>query len=225
MSQVHVCRPGECLDRVAWRYLLEPKAVSSHPDNRELLAKRKDPSMLFPGDKLTIPQGREPSFTVATGQHHRLVVHPPRKELRLVVKDELHEPVANASYKLTLDDVRPEKRKRSGTTDGQGMLRERIPLKCMSALLEIADWRIRLRLGYLHPLPAGDDDPASGVESRLRALGYAAGHSGRPRPGQTRMLPADTRLALAIFQTDAGLDATGDVDNATLDKLKQGYGC
>jgi hypothetical protein len=123
MSQVHVCQPGDCLARVAWRYLLDPQVVSGHPENRDLLAQRKDPTMLFPGDKLTIPEGKEPSFTVATGQHHRLVLHPPRKELRLVVKDETREPLANASYKLTLANVRPDKQNRTGTTDGQGMLR------------------------------------------------------------------------------------------------------
>jgi hypothetical protein len=225
MPRAHVCRPGECLARVAWRYLLDPQVVSAHPDNRELLAKRTDPTMLFPGDKLTIPEGKEPSFTVATGQHHRLVVHPPRKELRLVIRDENHEPLANVSYTLTLEGVRPEKQNCSGTTDGQGMLRERIPLKCMSGLLEISGWRIQLRLGYLHPLPADDSDPASGVESRLRALGYAAGNSGRPRPGKPRALAADTRLALALFQTDVGVEATGNLDRPTLDKLKQDYGC
>lgn len=181
--------------------------------------------MLFPGDELTIPEGREPTFTLATGQHHRLVLHPPRKELRLVLKDEKREPLANAPYKLTLANVRPDKQNRTGTTDGQGMLRERIPLKCMSARLEIADWRIQLRLGYLHPLPTADEDPVSGVESRLRALGYAAGHSPRPQPGQPRVLAADTRLALAIFQTDAGVEATGALDSATLDQLEQDYGC
>lgn len=225
MPQAHVCRPGECLARIAWRYLLDPKVVSDHPDNRDLLAKRKDPTMLFPGDKLTIPDGKEPSFTVATGQHHRLVVHPPRKELRLVVKDENQEPMANAAYQLTLDGVRPEKQNRSGTTNGQGMLSERIPLKCMSALLEIAGWRLHLRLGFLHPMPADDSESASGVESRLRALGYAAGHSRRTAPGKPRVLSTDTRLALGLFQTDAGVEATGNLDDATLDKLKQGYGC
>jgi len=181
--------------------------------------------MLFPGDQLVIPEGKQPQYTLATGQHHRLELPAPPKELRLVVRDSQREPVANQSYTLLLDDVRPEKRKRTGTTDGDGMLHESIPIKCMSALLEIADWRIRLRLGFLHPLPGDDAEPASGVESRLRALGYAAANSGRPQEGKPRALAAGTRLALALFQTDQGLDATGDLDASTLDKIEQGYGC
>lgn len=225
MPQIHVCRPGDCLARVAWSYLLEPQVVSGHPDNRALLSRREDPNMLFPGDTLVIPDGKQPKYDLPTGQHHRLALPAPPKELRLVVRDRQQEPVANQPYTLLLDDVRPEKRKRTGTTDGDGMLCERIPIKCMGAVLEVADWRIRLRLGFLHPLPGDDGEPASGVESRLRALGYAAASSGRTPVGKPRVLAPGTRLALALFQTDQGLEATGDLDTSTLDKIKEGYGC
>ena len=66
MPQIHRCQPGECLVRVAWNYLLDSKVVSNHPDNRDLLAKRKDPDMLFPSDKVTIPDGKQPTYMLAT---------------------------------------------------------------------------------------------------------------------------------------------------------------
>jgi hypothetical protein len=225
MPIIHVCQPGDCLARVAWRYLLMPEVVSGHPGNRALLSKRKDPTMLFPGDRLTIPEGKQPTFTLATGKHHRIELEVPRKELRLVVKDAAHEPLANKPYKLTLDKGPEAKRKRSGTTDGNGMLREPIPIQCTSGLLEVADWRIALRLGFLQPLPADEQDPATGVEERLRALGYAAGNSGRPPEGKPRTIVGGTRVALALFQTDQGLDVTGELDDASTSKIKEDFGC
>jgi hypothetical protein len=225
MPFVHTARPGECLVRVAWRYLLQHKQVAGHADNRALMEKRKDPHMLFPGDKLTIPDEKPMSWTLETGKRHSLVVQVPRKELRLVVRDGDGEPLASEAYELVLDGVRPEKAKRSGTTDGDGMLREQVPLMCMSATLEIADWRIQLRLGYLPPIPADETDPASGIESRLRSLGYAAGQSRKPRKDKPRVLAPDTKLALALFQGDAELDVTGEPDDETLAKIEERYGC
>ena len=225
MPRVHFSQPGECLVRVAWHYLLECKTVSDHPDNQELVSKRKDPDMLFPGDKVTIPDQKPKSWVLETGKQHRLVVPVPKKELRLVVRDESDEPMANQAYDLHLEGVRPEKQDRSGTTDGQGMLREKLPLACQSGVLKIAGWQVRLRLGYLHPLPADENDPLSGVESRLRSLGYAAGQSPKPSVRAGRAVAPDTKVALALFQTDAELDVTGEPDDATIDKIKERYGC
>lgn len=68
-------------------------------------------------------------------------------------------------------------------------------------------------------------DPVSGVESRLRSLGYSAGQSARPSAKSGRVVAPDTKVALAIFQTDAELDVSGEPDDATLDKIKDSYGC
>jgi len=225
MPRVHYSQPGECLVRVAWRYLLQYKTVSDSAGNKDLVAKRQDPHMLFPGEKVVIPDQKPMSWVLETGKHHRIVVPVPKKELRLVIKDESDEPMASESYDLHLEGVRPEKQDRSGSTDGQGMLRERIPLACQSGVLKIAGWQIRLRLGYLHPLPADEKDPVSGVESRLRSLGYSAGQSARPSAKSGRVVAPDTKVALAIFQTDAELDVSGEPDDATLDKIKDSYGC
>ena len=174
---------------------------------------------------MTIPDDKPFSWTLPTGKRHRLVVPVPPKEPRLVVRDAKDEPLANQAYQLSLEGAKPEKANRSGTTDGDGMLREPIPLMCTSAVLDIADWKIQLRLGYLHPLPADETDPVSGVESRVRSLGYAAGQSRRPRKDKPRVMAPDTRLALALFQGDAELDVTGDLDDGTLEKIQERYGC
>ena len=225
MPFVHTAQPGECLVRVAWRYLLQYKQVAGHADNQALMEKRKDPHMLFPGDKLTIPDEKPMSWTLETGKLHPLKVTVPRKELRLVVRDAKNEPLANQAYTLVLEGAKPEKANRSGTTDGDGMLREPLPLMCMGAVLDIADWKIQLRLGYLSPLPADEADPVGGIESRLRSLGYAAGQSRKPSKGKPRVIAPDTKLALALFQSDAELDVTGELDDDTLTKIKECYGC
>jgi hypothetical protein len=55
MPQIHICQPGGCLARAAWRYLLQGKVVADHPDNRVLLAKRKDPNMLSTNSLIPVP--------------------------------------------------------------------------------------------------------------------------------------------------------------------------
>jgi hypothetical protein len=39
------------------------------------------------------------------------------------------------------------------------------------------------------------------------------------------VIAPDTKLALALFQQDAGLDVTGELDDETLTKIEEGYGC
>lgn len=146
MPRVHVCQPGECLIRAASRYLVDYRVVVDHPDNRALMDKRKNPDMLFPGDRLTIPDGKQLTYVLETGKRHRILVPSPRRELRLVLKDGTGQPLANRPYQLTLTDAKnPDKRNRSGTTDDQGMLREAISIRRKKAVSSSPCPSMRLR--------------------------------------------------------------------------------
>ena len=62
--------------------------------------------------------------------------------------------------------------------------------------------------------PAGDP---KGAQIRLQNLGYRSGEA-------TGTLDADTRKAIASFQSDAGLPVTGVLDKATAAKLTETHG-
>lgn len=69
----------------------------------------------------------------------------------------------------------------------------------------------RLQLGGMDPITT-----TTGVQKRLRNLGFGCEPTGE--------LDGDTRSALAFFQKANDLPATGELDSATRDKLKQVYG-
>jgi hypothetical protein len=169
----------------------------------------------MPGDTLVIPEAKPRVYTLATGKHHRIVVNIPQKELRLRVLAHKDEPLANAKYRLTLDNVRQS---REGTTDGDGMLKEKVRVHILGGLLEIDERRFRLRFNYINPFPAEPDESMSGVSSRLTNLGY---ESGRASKAGNPALSS----ALALYQSDAELDASGELDSATKDQLEKDFGC
>ena len=216
MTIQHKVNPGESAEFVAWAHGHEDfKTVWNHDDNSKLRERRPDPNILMPGDKLAMPEAKPRVYTLATGQRHRIVVKIPRKELRLRVLAHKDEPLANAKYRLVLDGV---PKPREGTTDGDGMLKEKVRVDVPGALLEIDGRRFRLRLNYINPFPVEPNDPASGVSSRLANLGYEAG--GASKPGSPAL-----SSALALYQADAGIEVTGELDSATKDQLAKDFGC
>jgi len=216
MPIVHKVNPGECAELVAWAYGHEDgKAVWSHGDNGKLRDRRSDPNILMPGDRLTVPEVEPKTQTLATGQRHRIQVKIPRKELRLRVLAHKDEPLASAKYRLVLDGL-PEPRE--GTTDGDGMLKEKVRIDIRGGVLEIDDRRFRLRFHYINPFPVDAADPMTGVSSRLADLGYESG-------GASKSSSPALASALALYQTDADIDVTGKLDAATKDQLEKDFGC
>jgi N-acetylmuramoyl-L-alanine amidase len=212
----HVVRPGECLTVIARQYgFLDYRTVYEHPDNQDLRKKRPDPNILFPGDVVAIPQRKEKSVSVSTGQSHRFRVLVPKKELQLKLLDDEGKPIANEPYVLEVDGEPPLEGKQ---TDGEGVLKERVPLSRGGATLTLRGRELRLRFGGLNPLRDCPSNDVSGVQGRLQNLGYNPG----PVSG---VLGERTRIAIAIFQSDEGLEMTGEPDEKTVSKLEEVYGC
>jgi hypothetical protein len=189
------------------------KAVWNLPQNKELRDKRPDPSVLLPGDEVFLPDPKPLVFTLATGQRHRIVVKRPKVQIRPQVLHMDATPIAAAKYTLT-----PANKPLEGQTDGDGWLEQRIPYGRREFVLTvnlsdepegpIFDWR--LAIGCLDPV-----DTPSGLQQRLSNLGYwPAGESN----------PAVLPFGLRAFQEDHDLDATGEADQATCDKLKEVHG-
>jgi N-acetylmuramoyl-L-alanine amidase len=216
MPITHKVNQGECGEGIAWAHGLEDfKAVWNSGDNAELRKRRSDPNILMPGDALVVPEAKPRVYMLATGKHHRIVLKIPQKELRLRVLAHKDEPLANAKYRLILDDVRQP---REGTTDGDGVLKEKVRVHIRGGLLQIDGRRFRLRFNYINPFPAEPDESMSGVSSRLTNLGYESG--GASKAGNPAL-----SSALALYQSDAEIDPTGEADSATKDQLEKDYGC
>ena len=65
----HRVKQGECLTSIAARYgFADWRAIYQHPNNAELRKKRPNPSLLFPGDALFIPEKRRKTVAAQTGK-------------------------------------------------------------------------------------------------------------------------------------------------------------
>jgi hypothetical protein len=210
----HVVREGECLAQIASRYGFgDVRALLEDPANQEFADARPNPNVLRPGDEVVVPTPQPKQIDVATGQRHRCQVKLPRKELRVVLREHDGEPLANTEYTLRVGEE-----ERVGTTDGDGLLRERIPAGVTAVELELLGRVLTLRLHRLEPLAGASDGLVAGVQSRLRNLGYDPG----PSDGK---FGRRTRAALASFQADHQLSITAKPDEPTLAKLEELHGC
>lgn len=211
----HVVRQGECVSSIAHQRGLDPKQVWDHADNAELRERRGDPSMLLPGDRLALPEPRErTSFSISPGGTHTFKATIPSHEIKLELKDG-SEPRRNKRCTLVIDGVTSET-----TTNAQGILEFRIHASTRYGTLTIHEEKHGHTFDETFRLDFGGLDPAtevSGVQSRLRSLGFNVG----PVDGE---LGPRTREALEHFQRKNDLSVTGEPDQATQDKLVELFG-
>jgi len=210
----YVVRQGDCLHSIAWRLGVDPSVIWDHSANATLRDRRGD-GILLPGDRLTVPEPAErPSFTVSEGGTHRFQAKIPRMELRLKLEHG-DEPRANMPYTAMVDGVRHE-----GTTGGDGSVTVPVRPGTRFATLTIHeegddyefDDVMELDLGGLDPA-----DDATGIQARLRNLGYSVGQvDGAVGPR--------TREAIETFQRRQGLEVTGEADEATRQRLSELHG-
>jgi hypothetical protein len=214
LPKKHTVAPGECIAQIAWQHGFgDPTPVWQHGGNSELRKKRPDPYVLMPGDVVTVPDVTPKTTTMSTGEMHKVVVRVPKKELRLCLTL-TSGPLKGEKYKLEIPGQPPLE----GSTDGDGVLKAKMPVGAKGGLLTIGTRRLRLRFGNLDPLPASPDEALTGVVSRLRNLGYQA-------PDLPDEKNPAFRSTLALLQSDEELDPTGQLDDATAQKLSQRHGC
>lgn len=213
MSTTHVIRRGECMLLVARRYgILDYRQVYEHPANAELRRKRPNPSVLYPGDTVVIPEPRPSQMPLYTGLPRPLTLDATSaRYLRLELRDDEGAPLAGKPYLLLFGPRMVE-----GETDGNGLLVQRVPLSASRAELECEDQWWELELGALLPMQDVPDDGVAGAEARLINLGYALEPTGR--------MTLELRSALRAFQHRTGLAVTGRLDAETSRQLEVLHG-
>ena len=213
MPTLHIVKQGECLAKIAKRYgFLDYRKVYDHPDNAELRKKRPNPNLLFPGDRVVIPEFEPKTVSISHGRTHRFTLKVPRQHVRLALKDAEGAPQAGKSYTLVLSD----QEQFQGTTDGDGFLEEKVPFAASKLELECAGLSWELELGCLNPLEDTPDEGVSGAEARLINLGYALEPTGK--------MTIRLRSAIRAFQHQNDLEVTGRLDAQTLQKLMEQHG-
>ncbi len=201
----HEVARGACLAGIARQVGHDWETIWNDPANAPVREARQDPNLLLAGDRLHIPPQEAKQESVATEARHRFVLHSAPVRLVLQLKDEAGKPRANLAYTLEVDGAA-----REGFTDPSGTLREFVPAEAREALLTLTESgeAYPLRLGALQTAEA-----CGGVQARLNNLGFHCG----PPSGQW---DERTRLALKAFQGREGLPAHGELDEATLQRLR-----
>lgn len=207
MAQYTV-QQGDCISKIAQDYGLTSNKIWNHPNNAQLKTKRKDLNVLYPGDVLYIPDREAKVISRATDNRHTFI----RKgtPAKLVLRLTQHgKPRANEPYVLVVDgDVR------TGNTDGDGWIRQVIPPDASEGTLQLKNGQesYPLNLGALDPV-----EQITGVQARLKALGY---YSGSADGSESPQLSE----AIREYQKRRGLTESGKADAATASALKSDFG-
>lgn len=204
---IYAIRPGDCLSSVARRFGFRWETLWELPENAALRSLRKNPDILMPGDKLTIPELRGKEHDGSSDQRHEFVAKAARAKLVMRFRED-GMPRAGEHYSLCVDGKWCD-----GTLDADGTLTASIPpdAKSGKVILDGAEV-IPLNFGTLDPITE-----TSGVQGRLLNLGFSPG----PIDGEWG---PHTAAALRHFQAAQRLPRTGQLDDATRDALVAAHG-
>ncbi len=182
--------------------------------NGELKEVRKDPDMLQAGDILMVPDEPKKELDLKAEQENNFVATVPKIAVSLAVTDD-EEPLADEAY--VVEGLGDDEER---TTDADGFVSFEAPVHVREVTVKFVnvDLAFRVGIGELDPI-----DTDAGVRMRLTQLGFY----GPKLAGADRYVAkSDAQLAAAIaaFQGAQGLDVTGEMDDATRDKLLEVHG-
>lgn len=211
----HVVKPGESIATIAGRHgLQDPQALHQHPSNAQLRRRRPDPSLLFPGDEVELPELKPKSVSCATGTPAKLQATFPRKQVRIVLRDLAGQPLSGVEYRLVV-----EGREFVGKTGADGLVQAAVGARASEGTLSLNGGAPQaIGIDDLNPMRDVSDEGVSGVQARLRNLGYLS----VPVDG---VLGPLTRDAIRDYEGRNGLKVTGEISDPLVSKLEREHGC
>jgi len=201
---------GDCIESIAVKMGHFWETIWRDPQNASLRQARGSPNVLLPGDRVHIPDRVPKTVDRAADRKHRFVRAGTPSKLRLCVK-QVGTARGNQPYRLEIGG-----KVLSGNTDANGWIEVVIPSDASSGRLTVGD---NPRHQQVFSLQLGGMDPITetiGVQKRLRNLGFDCEPTGE--------MDDATSTAIALFQKSEDLEATGELDQSTIDKLKARYG-
>jgi hypothetical protein len=206
----HIIQQGESIISLSKRYGIPADKIWDKPENRSLRERGRTPAILYPGDEVVIPEKESKEINAATEQRHRFRCEGRTRWLRVNFRrrgeGRAHEP-----YVAVVDG-----RDFRGNLDGEGKLEIRVPSDAREAVVFIGregqEERYTLKVGHVDPLTE-----TRGVQHRLKNLGFSCGE-------ENHEIGPRTRAALRNFQEKHSLQVTGEIDEATRNRLREIYG-
>jgi len=200
----YTVRQGDCISSIAYKHGFFPDTIWNDSKNSSLKQKRKDPNVLLPGDVVHIRDMEQKEESCPSEQRHRFRKKgvPAKMKVQMLLNDE---PRKNEKYRLYVDDVLLKE----GKTDSNGIVEETIPPNAMKGEIVFVDEngneeRYPFDFGTVDPI-----DTDEGIKGRLLNLGYSVD---------------DLPTAVREFQQKEGLEATGNINEATRNKIKEKFG-
>ncbi len=207
----YIVKQGDCINSIAFKFGFFPKTIWDHTKNASLKELRKDPSILFEGDRVFIPEKDQKNEIAFFDKRNRFKMKGVPAKLCLKIFSYDNEEMKNASYKLEIGGNITE-----GKLSSNGVLNISIPPNIKKAKLIVEDdtnlITYILNIGNLDPL-----ETISGIQERLNNLGFDCGMIN----GQFNSKMGE---ALKKFQKNHNLEITGKINKETKDKLKEVHG-
>lgn len=200
-------KPGDTISAFAREYGFSWEKIWNHDRNKELRDRRGHPNVLYPGDRVYIPEPDQKFESRPSDERHRF-----RKlgalEIRIAVVDIYHKPLADVEYFFVVEGKEGEHK----ATNEEGIAETRIASPSSDVMLHLPWGEFPLELGYLDPART-----VKGLQQRLRNFGIDPG----PIDG---ILGPKTARAIREFQeieADGGLSPTGQPDEKTIRRLRE----
>lgn len=205
-----VAKAGDSVESIAAEHGHVWQTLWEHASNQALRELRKNPHTLLPGDTVFVPEPREKTARGKTGLRHTFVRKGIPSKLHLVLRDG-DKVLKDTPYALEVDGVVVQ-----GRSGADGSIVHAVSPTATTGRLRIGEgfaarvFPVALR--HLHPL-----DTVSGVQGRLKNLGYAVDQVNGELDGMTRS-------ALRRFRADQRLSEGEELDDALRSALQRVYG-
>ncbi len=218
MPTIHTVAQGETLTRIARQYNYSSwEALYNHPANAEFRKLRYNPHILYPGDKIVIPDIEPKKMGVSTTNLHIFCLSKPTEVFKLKIENSLGR--SWVGVRAVMDVAG---KKQDVTLNEEGILEVLLPNGDESAgALDVyldpdseePTHRFELQLGNLDPV-----EELSGVQARCNLLGFDCGVA-------DGIMGSKTREGVKAFQEAHDLDVDGIPGPKTKAKLLEVYGC
>ena len=212
MPTTHQVQQGECLVSIAESYGFFWETLWNLPENKAIREARRDPTVLRPGDVVTIPDKTVKDYVRPTGARHTFRVKNVPAKFNLRLLKETGEARSGVAFVLTVDGVETR-----GSTDGEGWVRASIAPTARRGTLTVTEQETgeeedyEVELGHLDPV-----DTIEGAQTRMRQMGAYFGTV-------TGTMSLAFVASLKAFQISRGLTATGELDASTQAALRESH--
>lgn len=218
MAKIHNVQQGETVSSIARKYgFPDWESLYNHPDNADLKDLRPNPDLIYPKDKVVIPERNVAQFKAKLNEKQTFRSKAKRNTIKLKVGAIGGSLWANRKVELKIDEEIIE-----STTDDDGVAEFKLPKRHSNiAILNIYTeketskpcYSVEVKLGHLDPITE-----LTGQQARLTALGFDCG----------LLTPKTNKRyekALEEYQQVMGLKVDGICGPETQKSLEKEYGC